>query len=135
MQSKRAGEPKIPFVHLQWGSIVNPVRFYALCICCCCYWVSKLCLTLCNPIEYSMSGSLVLHYLPEFAQTRVHWIGDAIQPSCPLLSPSPPAFNLSQDYIYIAIIKKPGSYPHLMCVYLQVKVYVHVSLYICFWLY
>ena len=38
----------------------------------------------------------VLHCLPEFAQTHVHWVGDAIQPSHPLLSPSPPAFNLSQ---------------------------------------
>ena len=37
-----------------------------------------------------------LHYLPEFAQTRVHWVSDAIQPSHPLSSPSPPAFNLSQ---------------------------------------
>ena len=39
---------------------------------------------------------LVLHYLPEFAQTHVHWIGDAIQPSHSLSSPSPPAFSLSQ---------------------------------------
>ena len=36
----------------------------------------------------------VLHYLPEFAQTHVHWVSDAIQPSHPLLSPAPPAFNL-----------------------------------------
>ena len=38
----------------------------------------------------------VLHYLPEFAQTHVHCISDAIQPTHPLLAPSPPAFNLSQ---------------------------------------
>ena len=37
------------------------------------------------------------NHLPELAQTHVHWVGDAIQPSCPLLSPSPPAFNLSQN--------------------------------------
>ena len=43
-----------------------------------------------------MPGFPVLHYLPEFAQTYVHWVGDAIQPSRPLLSPSPPVFNLSQ---------------------------------------
>ena len=42
-----------------------------------------------------MSGFLVLHYLPEFAQIHVHRVGDAIQPSCPLSPPSPPAFNLS----------------------------------------
>ena len=39
----------------------------------------------------------VLHYFPEFAQTHVHWVGDAIQPSHPLWSPSPPALNLSQS--------------------------------------
>ena len=41
----------------------------------------------------------VLHHLPELAQTHVHWVGDAIQPSHPLLSPSPPAFNLSQRQV------------------------------------
>ena len=54
------------------------------------------CLTLCDPMDYSTPGFPVLHYLPEFAQIHVHWIGDAIQPSHSLLSPSPPAFNLSQ---------------------------------------
>jgi len=44
----------------------------------------------------STPGFPVLHYLPEFPQTHVHWVGDAIQSSHPLLSPSPPAFNLSQ---------------------------------------
>ena len=39
---------------------------------------------------------IVLHHLPEFAHTHVHWVGDAIQPSHPLLSPSPPVFNISQ---------------------------------------
>ena len=43
-----------------------------------------------------MPGFPVLHYLPEFAQTHVHRVGDAIQPSNPLLSPSLPAFDLSQ---------------------------------------
>ena len=43
-----------------------------------------------------MSGSLVLHNLPEFAQTHIHWAGDAIQPSHPLSPPSPPALNLPQ---------------------------------------
>ena len=52
--------------------------------------------TLCNPMDYSAPGFPVLHYFLEFAQTHVHWVGDAIQPSHPLLSPSPPAFNLSQ---------------------------------------
>ena len=44
----------------------------------------------------STPGLAVHHQLPEFTQTHVHWVGDAIQPSHPLPSPSPPAFNLSQ---------------------------------------
>ena len=65
----------------------------------CCFSVAKPCLTLFDPMDYSLPGFLVLHYLPEFAQTYVHWVSDAIQPSHPLLSPSPPALNLSQDQV------------------------------------
>ena len=46
-------------------------------------------------MDCSMPGFPVLHHLPEFAQTHVHWVSDAIQPSHPLSSPSPPAFNRS----------------------------------------
>ena len=49
-----------------------------------------------DPMNCSMPGLPVHHQLLEFTQTRVHWVGDAIQPSHPLLSLSPPAFNLSQ---------------------------------------
>ena len=58
--------------------------------------VAQSYLTLCNPMDCSMPGFPVHHQLPEFTQTRVHWVGNAIQPSHPLSSPSPPAFNLSQ---------------------------------------
>ena len=51
---------------------------------------------LCNPNDYSTPGFPLHHQLPEFTQTHVHWVCDAIQPSHPLLSPSPAAFNLSQ---------------------------------------
>ena len=51
-------------------------------VCCCCS-VAKLCLTLCNSMNCSMPGFPVLYYLPEFAQTHVHWVIDAIQPSHP----------------------------------------------------
>ena len=51
---------------------------------------------ICNPLDCSMPGFPVLHYLPDVAQTHVYWISDAIQPSHLLLTPSPPAFNLSQ---------------------------------------
>ena len=47
-------------------------------------------------MDWSTPGLPVHHWLPEFTQTHVHWVGDAIQPSHPLSSPSPPAFNLSQ---------------------------------------
>ena len=58
--------------------------------------VAWLCPTLCDLMRCSMPGLPVLHYLLEFAQTHVHWVTDAIQPSHPLLSSSSPAFNLSQ---------------------------------------
>ena len=58
--------------------------------------VAALCPTLCDPTEWSTTGYPVLHHLPELARTHVHWVGDAIQPPHPLLSPSPPTFNLSQ---------------------------------------
>ena len=58
--------------------------------------VTQSCLTLCNPMDCRMPGLPVHHQLPEFTQTHVHWVGDFIQPSHPLSSPSPPAFNLPQ---------------------------------------
>ena len=58
--------------------------------------VAQSCPTLCNPINRSTPGLPVHHQFPEVAQTHVHRVGDAIQPSHPLSSPSPPAFNLSQ---------------------------------------
>ena len=58
--------------------------------------VAQLCPTLCDPMDCSMPGFPLHHQLPELTQTHVHLVGDAIQPSHALLSPSPPAFNLSQ---------------------------------------
>ena len=58
--------------------------------------VAQLCPTLCDPMNRSMPGLPVHHQLPEFTQTHVHRVGDAIQPSHPLSSPSPPALNSSQ---------------------------------------
>ena len=59
--------------------------------------VAQSCPTLCYPMDCSTSGFPVHHQLPELAQTHVHLVGDAIQPSHPLYSPSPPAFNLTQQ--------------------------------------
>ena len=65
-----------------------------------CWWcycsVAQWCPTLCDPMNCSKPGIPVLRNLPEFAQTHVHRVGDVIQPSHPLSSPSPPALNLSQ---------------------------------------
>ena len=65
-----------------------------LSICCCS--LAKLCPTLCDFIYCSTPGFPVLHHFLELAQTHVHWVSNAIQPSHPLSSPSPPAFHLSQ---------------------------------------
>ena len=63
--------------------------------------VTQSCLTLCDPMNRSTPGLPVQHQLPKSTQTHVHWVGDVIQPSHPLSSPSPPspsppALNLSQ---------------------------------------
>ena len=78
------------WVHISWiGKQINQlsVQFSS---------VANSCLNLCDPMDYSMPGFSVQHQLPEFTQTHVHWVGDAILLSHPLSSPSPPAFSLSQ---------------------------------------
>ena len=64
--------------------------------------VAQSCPTLCNPMNPSTPGLPVHHQLPESTQTHAHWVGDAIQPSHPLSSPSPPALNL---YQYQGLVK------------------------------
>ena len=58
--------------------------------------VTQSCLTLCNPMDCSTLGHTVHHQFPESTQTHIHPVGDAIQPSHPLSSLSPPTFNLSK---------------------------------------
>ena len=65
--------------------------------------VAQSCQTLCNPMDYSMPGFSVHHQLPELTQTHVHLVSDAIQPSHPLLPPSP-AFNLSQHRLFSKVL-------------------------------
>ena len=62
--------------------------------CYCCSTI-KPCLTICNPMNCSTPDFSVHHFLPEFAQTHVHWVSDAIQPFHPLLPPFPSALNFS----------------------------------------
>ena len=58
--------------------------------------VTEWCLMRCSPMDCSTSGFPVHHQLPELTKTHVHGVGDAIQLSHPLMSPSPPAYNLAQ---------------------------------------
>ena len=69
-----------------WSRSLSPVQ---------CHSVIQLCLTLCDPMHCSTTDLSVHHQLPEFTETHVHWVGDAIQLSH-LLSPPSPTFNLSQ---------------------------------------
>ena len=62
--------------------------------------MTQSCLTLCDPMDCSMPGLPVHHQLLESTQTHVHCVGDAIRPSYPLLSPSPPALNLSSIRVF-----------------------------------
>ena len=58
--------------------------------------VAQSCPTLCDPMDCNTQGLPVHHQLPDFTQTHVHWVSDAVQPSHPLSFPSSPTFNPSQ---------------------------------------
>ena len=94
-----------------WGCVICMYMYVYVCIYICMYvciciphiqWniqfnsVSQLCPILCDPMDCSTPGFSVHHQLLELAQTHVHGVGDAIQSSHPLSSPSPPAFSLAQ---------------------------------------
>ena len=72
---------------------------------CCCCSVAQLCPTLCDPMDYNTPGLSVPHHLPKFAQVHVLCISDAIQPSYPLMPPSPSALNLSHSNESAVLIK------------------------------
>ena len=74
---------------------------------------SQLCLTLSDPMNRSTPGLPVHHHLPEFTQTHVHRVGDAIQPSHPLSSPFPPAPNPSQHHVSVQFSSVAQSCPTL----------------------
>ena len=77
----------LPDLETEPASLISPVQFSS---------VAQSCLTLCDPMNRSTPGLPVQHRLPEFTQTHVHRVSDAIQPSHTLSSPSPPAPNPSQ---------------------------------------
>ena len=83
----------------------------------CCCSVAKSCQTLCHPMDYNMPGFSVLHHLLEFAQTQVHWVSDAIQPSHLQSPPCLPALNLPQtntDTCYRTDAPSESFYPCLI---------------------
>ena len=81
--------------------------------------VAQSCLTLCDPVDCSTPGFPVHHQLLEFTQTYVHRVGDAIQPSHPLSSPSPPTFNLSQHQGLFKQVSSPHQVAKLLEFQLQ----------------
>ena len=81
---------KLILVNIFWRSVFFKCKMTY------CSSVTKLFPTLCNTINYNTPGFPVLHYLLEFAQSHVNCVGDAIQPSHPLLTSSSPALNLTQ---------------------------------------
>ena len=82
-------------LYVQYSKVLHKGLIYILLRYRCCS-AAQSCQTLCEPMDCSMPGFPVHPQLPEFTQTHVHRVSDAIQPSHPLSSPSPPAFNLSQ---------------------------------------
>ena len=87
--------------------------------------VTQLCLTLCNCKNCSILGVPVLHYLPEFAQTHVHWVNAVIQPPHPLLPPSPPALSLFQyqsfflSWLFTSVTESIGASASVLPVNIQ----------------
>ena len=88
METSTLMPPEAPKTRLKTAAL-SPFNFI-------CGSVAKSWPTLCNPMDCNTPGFPVHHQLPELIQTHVHQIGDAIQPSHPLSSPSPSAFNLFQ---------------------------------------
>ena len=75
--------------YLKQFHVTKKLHLYIVCLCfhtLCCFSVTQLCPALCEPVDCSMPGIPVLHHIPEVAQTHVHWVGDAIQTSCPVIS-------------------------------------------------
>ena len=101
-------------VRLQVAELWHPVREFRVknealwapgnrSLDCCHCSVSKSCLTLCNPMDYSSPAYPVFHYLQELAQTHVHWVSDAIQPSHLMSFPSPPALNFPSIRVFLFV--------------------------------
>ena len=90
-------ESVMPSNHLiLWSFQKQSIQMRSLTVC----LVTQSCPTLCDPMDCITPGFPVHHQLPELVQTHVLWVGDAIQPSHPLSSPSPPSFSLSSIRVF-----------------------------------
>ena len=76
--------------------------------------VTQSCPSLCDPMDGSTPGLPVHHQLPEFTQTHVHWVGDMIQTTHPLSSPSPPAHNLSKHQDIFKWVRSSHQVPKVL---------------------
>ena len=98
-------EDDLNFIFTLWDESGCWVLWFGfICMYKCFCSVAKLCPTLCGLMDCCTPGFSVLHYLPEFAQTRVHWVSDAFQPSHALMPPSPPAVHLSQIRVFSNVL-------------------------------
>ena len=93
--------------------------------------VIQSCQTLCDPMNHSTPGLPVHHKLPEFTQTHVHWLGDAIQPSHPLSSPSPSAFDLSQHQGLFKWVSSLHEVAKVLEFQLQHQTAIGIYIYMC----
>ena len=96
--------------------------------------VTQSCPTLCDPMNHSTPGLPVHHQLPEFTQTHVHQVSDAIQPSHPLSSPSPPAPNPSQHQSFFQWVNSSHEVPKYWSFSFSIIPSKEIPLFFSFWL-
>ena len=94
---------------LNWQVGSLPLYHLGSSISLCCCLIAKSCPILRKPTNGNTPGFPVLHYLLEFAQTLVHWVSDAIQPSHTLFPSSPPALSLSQNWFFVLGVQSIGA--------------------------
>ena len=102
----------------KWSPVATSDKSKKLSYICFCS-VTKLCPTLCNPMDYSIPGFLILPFLPEFAQIHVQWVSDAVQSSYPLLPLSPSALNLSQHWCLFQQVSSSHQVAKILVIRLQ----------------
>ena len=108
---------------LSWHFRAVGLKVWSMIHCCS---VTRLCPAPCDPMDYSTPGFPVFHYLLEFAQINVHWVGDAIQSSHPLLPTSPPALDLSQQQGLFQWVGSSNQVARILALQLQYQYFQRV---------